>query len=234
MMSSVVNAGSPETWSPVESASAKAAILKASQLYSKTDHYDVKLVFKSFKTQDSAVPYETVNGSVRSFKSNVYSTFGRTVTVQLDNVCLTIDSVEKLIVLSRKHQELFNLPTSEMCDQLLAAAKSIQKSDVGKSEIYRLSFENQKYEKVDFVLNDKKQFSKLILFVGEEVSDYENGVQVLNRPRVEIGFYDFSVSRPVDTTLYNVSKYLIVKNDEMRPIAAYAGFKFEDTRFKRK
>jgi hypothetical protein len=223
-------------WEVTDVKNAAIEIKAASEKFMNMQQYSSTLVYQTFAGHNSQIAVETKSSLVLKLKDAWYSQMEGVVTLQKNKMVLTIDSVERNFVIAKPsgHSAGSVLDERDIIG-LLSTCKNVSKAVIDGHTAYRLNFKKGgAYERIDLILDQKTFFKKIILFMENSYPVSEENPEVQEKPRLEISLVDFSETKRIDKSLFELSTYIIVKDNKITPSRNYQDYTISDTRLNQK
>jgi len=205
---------------------------------SRSGNYSFHLDYRSYKDHHSKDPYETASGTYRKSGVNYFCDVLGVKTVQNAQMKITIDSVEKLIILTKPQSLNPGELNLQQINDLMDNAKGIVKSFFGKATVYRIDFnKNELYEAVEYRFSNEGMLLQITYLYAEQVDrDYnDNGDMIENhlKPRLDICFSDYKQVKDTGNE-FSEKQFLTRNGDKLIASGKFRGYEIKDYRFNSK
>lgn len=200
---------------------------KIKECYSRKDKqvsYEIKIRYYNMKDLDH--PIDSMNGKYSLYGSKMNIFIGGVRSILNEDVYLTINQEEKIMLVGKNNVSKCNSTGVEMIDSLLQdsdfVVKSIQPHSAG-TKAYRLIYNNETVDSSDIVFYKQTFFlhSMKIYYHSSDVFGQDKEY----KPVVTMEFVNQKISDQPDLSLYSISNYIsIVSNDKIIPALKYKDF----------
>lgn len=169
---------------------------KATAWFSKNMNYKVNVTYASFSDHNTVNAYEKSDGFYKRNKNYIHSSALGITTIQNEKMCITVDSLNALIVLNNKKQVNQTPVDLTALSELLNNVKSIKKQIVTSTETtYQLEFKpNSTYSSYELKINDKGLLVGMKYFFSKEVKKEEGETTLKGKPRIEVTFSNYQTN----------------------------------------
>lgn len=223
-------------WETVTASDMSKEIKSMEEFYKNTSAYSIKIVHRTYRNYSATkIEDESTGFFIKDAKNNYHSYSMGIRTIQNSKMKLTIDSLNKSILLNEPDSYLSKeVKISELKDLLkLCSAIKMNKEEGAKK--YRFEFnKGGSYSAYEIWANSSSQIKKLILFFNTEVlTDPSDEKSAKTKPRAEISFSDYTTGITPDYKKYfDETPYIQLKNEKYSGVGKYKGFEVLDLRVK--
>jgi hypothetical protein len=224
-------------WQAASSTEIVQAYQKAYGWFSTTGNYAFKLKYTSYKNHSSDEVREVSEGYCKRLNNKHRTAALGTLLIQNENYKTTIDTVDKLIVISNAEKSIPVIADVKDMMALLKNTKALKKKTGTGNVSYRIEFnKNSLYEMYEFTVNNKGYLEKLVFYYSEQTEEqYPNTgsprpVEIKTKPRLEIAFSAYEV--PAKITEADFVEKNIVMTDPKKIILLnnYKSYRVKDYR----
>lgn len=227
---------SDNNWEVVSADEMTKKIKEIESFYKTTKAYSIVVSHKSYKNYTSNIPEDQSNGFfIKDTKNNYHSYSMGIRTVQNDKVRITIDSLNKSILINQPDKSFSReVKISELKDLL----KTCSKMKIGTwSNIDKLRFEfsrSSSYSAYEIWTSTSYRITRVVIYFNIEIpTDPDDEKSPKTKPRAEIVFSDYKTGISPDYKKYfDETKYIVFKNGEYAATDKYADFLIYDLRVK--
>jgi hypothetical protein len=200
------------------------------------ENYSFQLDYRSYKDHNEREPFETATGVYKKSGKNYMCNVLGIKTIQNSRMKITIDSAEKLIVLTAPQNISPAAMNLDQVRDLLDNAKSLTKKIVGKYTTYRIEFnKNELYQSMEYRFEAEGGLTQLSYYYAEQTDrDYnENGDMIDMRlmPRLDVCFSAYKQEKSGEGE-FAESNIVVQQNNKLIASGKYRGYEVKDYRFK--
>lgn len=211
---------------------------KAWAIMTETECYSFKLRYLSFSDHKTKFPTETASGFYTKSGNNYHSYILGVKTVQNASVKISIDSIEKLIILSNPDKITIPITNTEQLEELIDNTKKVSKRNENKSTVYKIDFKpNDLYESYELKLNEHGVTERMTFFYSTiRDRDYEESIQgkeISVSPRLEIHFDDFKLLSKTKEAFFSEKLYVQIDNKSIKKTEGYKAYTVKDYRIQK-
>jgi hypothetical protein len=229
------NKGVQGEWEPVSKLDLVSSYEKAMEWFGTTKNYKIDINYASYKDHYSTVPHDKSQGLYEKDHTNFSSIALGVKTFQNERMKLTIDTLNKIIVISNK-VEIKQYPVNiKDISTLLDNVQSLKKRETKSNLIdYRVEFKpNGLYKACELGLNEKGLLRSLKYFYSTEVEDEETSSA--SKPRVEIIFSNYQTDLNFDyESEFSEKQYLRAEGKKYVLNEKYKNYQLKDYRTSKK
>lgn len=223
---------SQSDWQPVDGQVFMDLIREYERSVPEGENYAMQTSYRIFSDHDSQVPVQSFEGRLlcKSGKAlNVYQ-MGH-MMVQDETLNLTIDTLEKKIILQKPDPSFFYRKTVEDYAVFLEMAEKVQQRVIGKNTLYRLMLrKGNPYRAMEFAFTDKKFLSQITIYSNQPYHQ-EGETPSPGMARIVLDFRDFKKGHSVDLRHFlMVSDCIDMQNTVITATAKFSGFEVIDLR----
>jgi hypothetical protein len=211
---------------------------KAWAIMSETENYSFKMRYLSFSDHKTMLVTETASGFYTKSGNNYRSYILGIKTVQNTTVKVSIDSIEKLIILSNPDKIALPVTNTDQLEELIENTKKVSKRSEKGSVVYKIDFkQNDLYESYELKLNSNGVLEQMTFFYSTiKDKDYEESIQgkeVSVSPRLEIHFDDFKVLAKTKEGEFSEKLYVLLDNKNVKKTERYKTYTIKDYRIQK-
>lgn len=211
-----------------------AASEKASIWFTKNTNFKVDIVYSSFKDHTSSNAHDVYLGFYKRQNNSFSSSAMGVLTIQNDKMRISVDSVNKLILLQNK-TEVNQAPADmKSSSELLDRVKSIKKQKLENGDIsYRLDFKpNELYSAYEFTINNKGMLVSMKYLYSKELKSEEEDKVIKGKPRLEVSFSNYQTDLKFNYEK-EFSEQIYLKEDGKNIVLndSYKKYEFKDYRY---
>ncbi|MFI5171125.1 MAG: hypothetical protein ACHQFW_01985 [Chitinophagales bacterium] len=223
-----------EEWTGISAQHAFDLLQQANSWYYKNETWAMKIRLTTYAGHESTVVEDESVNLVKRFKTSWYSSVMDVHTIQDDKTKITVDSMEKVMLISSSDKRSSVIPMDTLSMALLKSCASIKLKKLADGQVMVLQFrKNPLYDTMEITIGSDKRFKKLKLFlsVAQPLNpDDEDSPKA--KPRLEMTFMEYRTNIAYNEKEFNVSAYIRMDGNTVSTTSAYSQFDLKDTRYK--
>jgi hypothetical protein len=200
---------------------------KVLQFYNKSTEYTVQTKMLAFEDYISKTPTDTSIGFFSRKDHCISSLAIGLKTIQDETIKITVDTVQKIILLSSPDMH-FSTSAQQLQYSIDQAIKIEYIPSKNKDNLIFYYADGSEYSKVKISIEATGFISEYFLFYA--IQDYTSEEPKTVKPRAEVYFYDFKSKATSD--ICNLDAYIQKINSKIDLSPAYTSYTLMDTRFK--
>lgn len=207
---------------------------KASVWFTKNTNYKVDIIYSSFKDHSSFDAHDVYSGFYKRQSNNFCSSAMGVLTIQNERIRLSVDTVNKLILLQNR-SEINQSPTDmKTFSELLDRVKSIKKQSTENGNMsYRIDFKpNDLYSAYEFSVNNKGMLVGMKYLYSKELKNEEDDNVIKGKPRLEVTFSNYQTDLKFNTEKeFSEKIYLKEEGKKIVLTDSYKHYELKDYRY---
>jgi hypothetical protein len=201
----------------------------------KTCYLQVK--YKSFENHNDVIPYEQSVGYYYKDNAKYHSYTLGVHSIQNEIYKWTVDSLNKLMVVSEAREQNVKAFDTELFEDVLQTCKKYLKNGTSGLTTYRFEFsEDYGLKAYEISLLNNGQINEVILYYNG-IADDSEGIEnpVMKFPKLQIQFANYSNTLPrLVQDVFSNAKYFTLSNQKLQIQTAYKNYKLADQRILKK
>lgn len=213
------------------SQTAEEVLKRVNNEYASTNYLQFETKYNLYKNKSEKNVYESYIGQFKKNEKNeIYQKIDKTEFFWNNSYCLRIIHPDKLMTLTQSQPVAFgDIDIKDLLDYCKI------KSFVDKKSYWELTLESKplsglSYSKIIVHINKKYFIQKQLFYYSSGINfskDYRN--QDINYPVLEI-IYSKHNRNKIESKYFDVSQYLSVSKNNIKPTPQFSNYKFEDHR----
>ena len=227
-----------DTWSTITAEEMAKETKKIEEFYKSSSAYSFYITHSTFKNYTTTVAEDKIKGYyVKDAKNNYHSFIMGTHTIQNAKIKMTIDSLNKMIQVSKPDLSFVKDVKLNEIEEMLALCTSIKKQKGEETKKFKMEFEKKyTYSAYEIWVDNESRLEKLVMYFNAEFpSDPNDEKSAKTKPRGEIIFSNYKTGiKPIYKDHFDESKYITLKGDKYVAAEKYKDYKIYDLRVKTK
>lgn len=220
------------TWSVIEKADFDSAIETMSQFYQKNRKFSENVTDRSYKGWDAVTPYETQTGYYECDNNKFHSYLMGIHTIQDDNYRITIDTSEKLIVVTDVAPISGEDVAQLSYKNSLTNATAYKSATTANGTIYRAEFNAiPSYSAYNLDVATNGQLRSMVIYYRDEfpINPKDQTSQKV-KPKLEVAFTNFKTNSSFGAKEFDTGKYITLNGKALQLTTAYSTYQLTDAR----
>jgi len=226
---------SQDQWTNISPSQAYEVFKSANNWFNKNEVWSIKIKLETFAGHTSNEVQDNSISIVKKYKKNWYTSLMDLHTVQNEKIKLSIDSLEKIILISQADQASMIIPMDSLSMSMLESCRQIRMKKIESESVYKLDFHpNQIYDAIEVTISKDQKFKNMKLFLSlAQPLNPDDEKSPKAKPRLEMTFIEYKTNIPFNKKEFDVLSYIQLKDNSISLSPQYKNFVLKDTRFKR-
>lgn len=197
-----------------------------------TDTYHINLRYSTYKGNESITPYESSLGYMGKKDGESYSYVMGILTLQNDEIKVTIDSINSVIAINHAPAELANQFSSEQFENSKQYIKSLAKKKDNEMTVLRLKYlDNAPIERMEFGFSRGSYIQYISTFYRDQ-KEYEDEEGNTLYDHVWLKMEYLKYTRNGNKEIVKIGDVLNKKSGDFTLTSDYKDFELIDLRYK--
>lgn len=211
---------------------------KTWKIMSENQNYSFKMRYLSFSDHKTKLATETASGFYTKSGNNYLCNIMGIKTVQNSIVKVSIDSIDKLIIITNPDKIELPMTNTNRVEELIDNSKKVSRKAEKGFIIYKIDFNpNDLYESFELKIKDNGVPLQMTFFYSALIDkDYEESIQGKESalsPRLEIHFEDFKEFSKINELDFSEKLYVLIENKIVKKTEKYKSYTLKDYRIQK-